>query len=200
MNHCVCGDTENLERKTLVWLLLINGSMFLLELVAGWVAESTGLLADSLDMLADASVYAISLYAVGRAASVQVGAARVSGWIQICLGIGVLVDVLRRFVLGSEPWSLVMMACGTLALIANVGCLALLAKHRQGGVHMRASWIFSTNDVIANLGVILSGLLVFLFQSRLPDLAVGAVVSTLVVMGGARILREAKRETSADAE
>lgn len=175
--------------------MAINGAMFLFEAVAGWWSESTGLLADSLDMFADASVYGIALYAVGRSAELQRTSAIASGWVQITLGIGVLVEVVRRFVFGSEPVSTTMIVVGAIALIANIGCLLLLAKHRRGGVHMRASWIFSTNDVIANIGVILSGVLVTLFASRLPDLVVGAIVSGLVIAGGRRILREAGQST-----
>jgi Co/Zn/Cd efflux system component len=189
MSGCGCSDAvEKLESRTLKILLVINAGMFLLEAVAGWWGESTGLLADSLDMFADASVYGVALYAVGRSPRLQSGAATASGWIQISLGAGVLVEVLRRFVLGSEPISLLMMGVGSLALAANLGCLALLAKHRTGGAHMRASWIFSTNDVIANFGVILSGLLVMAFASRIPDLIIGAIVSAMVVRGGLRIL------------
>ncbi len=162
--------------------------MFLAEFVAGWYAESTGLLADSLDMFADASVYGIALYAVGRSPGLQSRSARISGYLQITLGIGVLVEVVRRFILGSEPVSLVMMSVGGVALAANIICLLLLSPHRDGGVHMRASWIFSTNDVIANIGVIISGLLVMLSGNRLPDLIIGTLVSALVVNGGRRIL------------
>jgi Co/Zn/Cd efflux system component len=77
------------------------------------------------------------------------------------------------------------------ALLANVICLALIAKHRDGGMHMRASWIFSKNDVIANVGVVISGGLVMLFGSRVPDLVVGSVVALIVLRGGVRIVREA---------
>jgi Co/Zn/Cd efflux system component len=166
--------------------------MFFTEGVAGWIAQSTGLMADSLDMLADASVYGMAFYAVGRSARMQAKAASVSGLVQIALGVGVLIEVVRRYLYESEPSSVLMMAVGTAALIANVACLMLLSKHRDGGVHMRASWIFSTNDVIANLGVVVSGMLVALLNSRLPDLAVGAVVSVLVMRGGLRILAEAQ--------
>ncbi len=168
--------------------------MFLIEAGAGWWSESTGLLADSLDMFADASVYGIALYAVGRSAKLQSHAATASGWIQIALGAGVLLEVVRRFLFGSEPVSVAMITIGTLALLANVSCLILLAKHRTGGIHMRASWIFSTNDVIANAGVILSGLLVMILGSRIPDLLIGALVSTIVIRGGLRILREASAQ------
>lgn len=193
MTECGC-DVDNaakLERGTLGTLLAINATMFVAEALVGWWAESTGLLADSLDMLADAGVYGIALYAVGRLDR-QARAATISGVLQLLLGLGVLAEVIRRFVVGSEPVSLLMMVTGAVALVANLACLALIAKHREGGVHMRASWIFSTNDAIANLGVIVSGGLVLAFGSRLPDLIIGAVISVVVLRGALQILREAK--------
>ena len=193
MSDCGCGSdqADKLEQKTLIALLAINAVMFLAEIILGWIAESTGLIADSLDMLADAGVYGLSLYAIGRGIQKQASAAAISGILQIILGAGVLIEVLRRFLFGSEPESVLMMAVGSVALVANVYCLMLIARHRNAGVHMRASWIFSTNDVIANVGVILSGGLVWFFGSRYPDLFVGAVISTVVVWGGIKILREA---------
>lgn len=192
MTGCGCEmEARNeQERRTLRIVLGINAAMFLFEIVLGWLAQSTGLIADSLDMLADALVYAISLYAVGRADALKDRAARLSGMLQIGLAVLVLVDVLRRFLYGSEPVSLMMMGVGAVALVANSICLFLIARHRDGGVHMRASLIFSANDVIANLGVIISGGLVWLLGSRYPDLVIGAVIAGLVLYGGIRILRE----------
>ncbi len=191
-----CGseleEAAELERRTLWLLLAINGAMFFAEAIAGWWGESAGLLADSLDMLADASVYGIVLYAVGRSRALQAKAASASGVLEIALGVVVLVEVARRFFYGSEPESLLMIGMGALALAANVTCLYLIAKHREAGMHMRASWIFSTNDVIANIGVITSGALVMYFGSRLPDLIIGTLISIVVVNGGVQILREAK--------
>lgn len=194
MTDCGCEleEAAELERRTLRTLLAINGVMFIAEAVAGWWGESAGLLADSLDMLADASVYGIALYAVGRSRRLQASAATASGVLQIALGLGVLVEVVRRFLYGSDPVSMLMMAVGAIALVANVSCLMLIAEHREGGIHMRASWIFSTNDVIANVGVIISGGLVMYLGNRLPDLIIGAVISAVVLRGGVQILREAK--------
>lgn len=194
MPECGCelDEAAELERRTLWILLAINAVMFAGEAVAGWLGESTGLLADSLDMFADASVYGIALYAVGRSRRLQASAAKGSGMVQVLLGIGVLGQVIVRFLRGSEPVSILMMGVGTVALAANITCLVLIAKHREGGVHMRASWIFSANDVIANAGVIVSGALVMYLGSRVPDLVIGAVISALVIRGGLRILREAK--------
>ncbi len=179
------------ERKTLLVVLGINAFMFVFELALGLLAESTGLLADSLDMFADASVYSISLYAVGGSHALKCKAAKLSGITQILLAGLVLGDVLRRFVMGSEPVSSLMMGVGIVALMANSVCLWLISKHRQGGIHMRASTIFSRNDVIANLGVIISGALVWLSGSRYPDLVIGLAIVAVVLSGGIQIVKAA---------
>ena len=181
------GDAA--EARTLWVLLAINAAMFVVELVVGWLAQSSGLVADSLDMLADATVYGLGIYAVGRAARTKLRAAHLSGLFQGALAIGVLVDVGRRFVGGSAPEAPAMIGISALALAANVSCLWLIARHRDGGAHMKASWIFSTNDVLANVGVIVAGALVAWTGSRLPDLVIGAAVGFLVLAGAVRILR-----------
>jgi len=164
--------------------------MFVIEFGFGLLAQSTGLIADSLDMFADASVYSISLYAVGRSEIIKGNAAKFSGGIQILLAILVVIDVLRRFILGSEPIGPLMIGVGIIALVANATCLTLISKHRDSGVHMRASLIFSKNDVIANLGVISSGILVWVMGSRYPDLIIGLIIALVVFRGGVKILKE----------
>jgi Co/Zn/Cd efflux system component len=181
---------NNQERKTLLIILGINAFMFIFEMILGLVAQSTGLIADSLDMLADALVYTISFYAVGKSNPLKIKAAKISGYTQILLAFMVLADVLRRFIFGSEPVSILMMGVGAIALIANAICLTLIAKHRDGGVHMRASLIFSKNDVIANLGIIVAGALVWVSGSRYPDLVIGTIITIVVFRGGLQILKE----------
>jgi len=177
------------EAKVLKTLLAINGGMFVVEMAVGLLAQSTGLIADSLDMFADAAVYGVALYAVGGAARLKVRAARFAGWLQLALALGALAEVVRRFIQGSEPVSALMMGMGLVALAANVFSLMLIARKRDRGAHMRASYIFSANDVIANLGVILAGALVAFSGSRLPDLIVGTVIGLIVLHGARRILR-----------
>ncbi len=176
------------ETRTLRVVLAINALMFAVELALGLAAESTGLVADSLDMFADAAVYGVALYAVGRAAAMKRTAARLAGWLQLLLALGALVEVGRRFLFGSEPVSMLMMGVGLLALIANVSCLVLVARHRDRGSHMKASYIFSANDVLANLGVIVAGALVAVTGSAYPDLLVGTLIGLLVLNGARRIL------------
>ena len=194
MSNCECSITTNdkRQRRVLVLLLSINAFMFIIEFGFGWIAQSTALIADALDMLADALVYAVGLYAVSKAAKVK--AAMFSGVLQGLLGFMVLLDIARRFVFGSEPESFIMMVLGLIALIANVICLRLIIAHRNGDVHMRASYIFSKNDVIANLGVIVAGTLVWYLESHWPDILVGSIVVFIILIGAKQIINEAKLE------
>lgn len=185
----VTKDEDAAEARTLRILLAINGLMFVFELVLGLFAQSTGLIADSLDMFADAAVYGLALYAVGKAASMKSRAAHVAGWLQLILAVGALSEVVRRFIFGSEPESALMMGVGLIALVANVTCLLLISKKRDRGAHMTASYIFSANDVVANLGVITAGLLVAWTKSPYPDLVIGTIIGVIVLNGARRILQ-----------
>jgi cation diffusion facilitator family transporter len=180
-----------LQASALRLVLAINAAMFVSEFVAGWIAESTGLIADSFDMLADAVVYGLSLAAVSRSDAGRAGTATVSGLFQLTLGAGALAEVVRRWLVGSAPRPGYMIAVAVVALIANAICLRVVARHRHEGVHMRASYIFSQNDVLANIAVIVGGVLVAATGFALWDLIVGAGIGLLVVSGGIRILRAA---------
>lgn len=190
------GDFELLEPDdgpgeagTLKILLAINAVMFVFELVVGLVAQSTGLIADSLDMFADAAVYGVALMAVGAAASRKVRAAHFAGWLQVLLALFALAEVIRRGVFGSDPESSLMMGVALVALVANVTCLMLISRKKEGGAHMKASYIFSANDVIANMGVVVAGALVAWTGSSIPDLVIGTIIAAVVLNGARRILK-----------
>ena len=199
MSDCDCSIeiSDKSQSHVLIKLLAINAIMFVLELGMGLYAQSAGLIADAMDMLADAIVYAIGLYAVGRSVYQKENTALLSGWFQSGLGLLIIFDIIRRIFFGSEPVSVFMMSVGTIALIANIICLKLIEAHRHGEVHMRASWIFSKNDVIANAGVVLGGALVWMLDSRWPDLIIGSLIALLVLNGARHIIQDARQELTA---
>ncbi|GAB2460753.1 transporter [Hymenobacter qilianensis] len=180
--------------RRLLWTVLgINFFFFVLEALTGFLAHSIGLLADALDMLADALVYGLALYAVSRIVSTQKRVAKLSGYFQLALAVGGLVEVLRRFAVGEqEPDFGLMMGISALALVGNSASLYLLQKSRSQQVHMQASQVFTSNDVIANMGVIVAGGLVYVTGSAWPDLLIGLVVFALVARGAFRIFQLAK--------
>lgn len=181
------GDAT--EARVLWTLLGINALMFVVEIIAGWWAGSAGLIADAADMFADAAVYGVALYAVGRDAKHKLVAARLSGLLQLVIAMGALTETGRRIVTGSSPEGITMIGVSLVALTANIACLVLVSRHREGGVHMRASYIFSANDVLANLGVIAAGLLIGWTASPWPDWIIGFSIGIMVLIGAIRILR-----------
>ncbi len=184
---------ESQQRKLLWAVLAINFTFFILEMTTGILSKSMGLVADSLDMLADSFVYGISLLAVGGGLIRKKKIARLAGYFQIMLAVIGFMEVVRRF-LGAEkmPDFSTMIVVSVLALIANGICLYLLQKSKSKEAHMQASMIFTSNDVIINLGVIVAGLLVNWLHSSKPDLIVGSIVFVLVTQGAIRILKLGK--------
>lgn len=189
------SSQENKEKNTLeqqlLWTVLgINFGFFLIEMLAGWWYGSMGLIADSLDMLADSFVYALALFAVGKSASLKKNTATLAGVLQLLLALFGLFEVARRFISQELlPNSSVMMGVSFLALLGNISCLYLLMKSRSKEAHMQASMIFTSNDIIINTGVIIAGALVWMTESLWPDLLVGALVFVIVIRGAWRILR-----------
>lgn len=197
MSDCGCHNQEantRAERRVLVVALALNVAMFAIEAVAGWIASSSALLADALDMLADALGYSISLFAIGRSVLFKVGAARASGLMLGILGVSVIAETLRRALVGSTPEGTMMLGVAALALIVNAIVLRLLARYRDGEVHLRASWIFTRADVIANAGVILAALLVRLTHSRFPDIIMGLAIGVYVVKEAVKIHTMASKQ------
>ncbi len=186
---------ENTNQRKLLWTVLaINFAFFLIEMTTGVISKSMGLVADSLDMLADAFVYGISLLAVGGSLIKKKKIATLAGCFQIALAVLGFAEVIRRF-FGAEalPDFSTMIIVSAFALIANGICLYLLQRSKsKSEVHMQASMIFTSNDVIINLGVIAAGVMVHWLASSKPDLIIGTIVFVLVIQGALRILKLGK--------
>ena len=178
------------ERRALVVALIVNAGFFIGELAAGIVSRSMGLVADALDMGADASVYALSLAAVGTSAVRKKRLARSSGYLQLTLaGVG-LVEVVRRLAIDEGlPDTTSMIVVSLLALVGNLVTLVVLRRARSDEAHFQASWIFTTNDVKVNALVIAAAVAVASTDSARPDLVAGATIFVIVANGATRILR-----------
>lgn len=186
-------NDDSHHRKLLIYVLLINAAFFIVEMAAGLIAHSMGLVADSLDMLADALVYGLSLYAVGSTILRKKKIAKISGYFQFVLAILGFTEVIRRSLgFGETPEYGPMIIISLLALAGNAASLMILKRAKSDEVHIKASQIFTSNDVVINIGVMLAGGLVYLTSTRIPDLVIGAIVFAIVVRGAFSIMKLAK--------
>jgi Co/Zn/Cd efflux system component len=190
---CEARPVHDRQRRVLRAVLAINAAMFLVEVVAGLLARSTALLADSADMLGDSIVYGFSLYVVARGPAWQARAALLKGTVMAAFGAGVLVEVGAKLARGLTPDADVMGGVGLLALAANASVRAFLWRHRSDDVNMRSVWLCSRNDVVANAGVLLAAGGVALTGSGWPDIAVGLAIAGLFMVSAVGVIRAGLR-------
>lgn len=182
------------QGRVLYIVLAINATMFLVEFVSGWLANSTALLGDSLDMFGDASVYALTLYALHRSARTRAGAALLKGGFMLLFGLVVIVEAIRKSLLGVVPEAGFMGIVGAIALVANSLCFMLLYRHRSDDLNMSSTWLCSRNDLVANTSVLAAAVLVAFTGTLWPDVAVGLAIAALFLHSAWQVLTQAWQE------
>ena len=193
-------DLGSADKRRTLWIVLwLNVAIALGFFAVGYFADSNALLANGLDNSSDAIVYALSLLALARSRTWKQGAARFSGIMLLIFAGGVIADAVRRFVEGSDPGGIMMMAMAAVAGVVNLICLRLLQKMKSKDVNLRAATTFSFNDFISNGGIIIAGIVVMLTGANWADLAVGVAVACIAIYGGIDILRDAHRDTHDEA-
>lgn len=186
------------EKKILIKVTWINISQVALAGIVGFLINSSGLLGTALDSAGDTAIYLITLYAVGKSIQAKVRAAAFSGIFLTAVGILLLIDLVNKFIEGSDPIAWAMIIVALINTASNYWIVRLLKSDKQGGVHIKASIIFTDNDMWINLGIVASGIGVMIFNSSIPDLVAGIIVVLISLKGGWEILRDAhktKRES-----
>ena len=110
------------------------------------------------------------------------------------LGIGVIATTAYRVLVLHQPEAELMGLFGVIALIVNVLAAVVLIPHRQGDANMRAVWLFSRNDALGNLAVVIAAGLVAWTGTPWPDLVVAAVIAGLFLHSSWSIVRDARRD------
>ena len=193
-DSCCTIDLNNADGKTLkkvlFLVLFINFGMFLVEAVGGWIAHSNALLADSLDMLGDAFVYGVSIAVLFKHPSVRAKGSLIKGIMMLLLGLLVVGENIFKIINPVIPTAETITVIGLLALLANAASFALLFKHKAKDLNIRSAWVCSRNDVVANIGVIVAGLLVARFNSMWPDVTIGLIIAFIVIRSSLQIIKE----------
>ncbi|MBA1147072.1 cation transporter [Ectothiorhodospiraceae bacterium WFHF3C12] len=189
-----CGGVELAragQARVLYWVLALNAVMFGVEFTAGWLVRSTALVGDSLDMLGDALIYGVTLFALHRGLLWQARASMFKGVVMLLFGVVVFAEVLNKLAHGLPPLPGWMAVVGALALAVNTVCFALLYRYRDAGVNMRSTWICSRNDLVANSGVLVAAGAVWYLDSMWPDIIVGVGIAILFLNSSRGVLRDA---------
>lgn len=182
------------QRRVLWAVLVVNATLFVVEFAVGWWARSTALLADSLDMLGDAFVYAFSLWVLHRGARWRARAALAKGYVQLVFGAAVLAQAAWRAASGSVPDAGAMVWMGLVALAGNTLAFALLWAHRSDDINMRSTWLCSRNDLVANVSVLGAAVLVWRLDSVWPDLVIGVGIAALFLRTAVDVITNARAE------
>lgn len=185
----------NQELKKVLWLVfVINLAMFLIEIVAGYIYQSTALMADSLDMLGDSFVYGVSILVVSSSVRAKARVSLLKGFVMTAMALYVVYELVMRIFTPVAPDGQVISLVGVIALFANAVCFWLLYRHKSSDINMRSAWVCSRNDIVANLGVIVAGVLVIYSGSHWPDLIIGALIATLVLVTSFKVIIDATKE------
>ena len=188
-----CETTGQL--KNVLWIVFaLNLGMFFIEFYFGIDARSSSLLADSLDMFADAFVYGLSLFVLTQNHYRQASASMFKGITMMALGFFVLTENLSKMVYPVIPDGMTISAVGLLALAVNILCVVLLLKFKDKTLNVKSAWLCSRNDAFGNVVVIVAGLLVSTFSSQLPDILIGFVLSFVVLKSSIQIIVSSRRE------
>lgn len=197
---CTCSHEPtpikpNSKFRTALWIaLVINLSMFVVELIGGAYAHSSALWADSLDFFGDAVNYGISLAVLSASLYWRATVALLKGMTMALFGVVVLGKVIYAYVQGIPPEAMTMGVIGTIALLANVFTAYILFTFRDGDSNMMSVWLCSRNDAISNFAVILAAIGVFGTGSLIPDLVVAVIMASLGLTAGYHVIQQALAE------
>jgi Co/Zn/Cd efflux system component len=195
-----CGHSATFEGlsadyKRRLWLVIvINASMFLVEMGAGALAGSQALQADALDFLGDATTYGISLAVIGASIQIRARAAILKALSLTAMALWVLGSTAYHVLILGVPRAEIMGAIGILALAANAASVLILMRYKDGDANVRSVWLCSRNDAIGNVAVMIAALAVWGTATKWPDLLVAAIMAGLFLTSSIQILRQSFRE------
>ncbi len=171
-SHAPFDGMSKTYKQRLVMVIIINATLFLVEMSAGHLSGSQALQADALDFFADAMTYGLSLAVIGTSVKVRSGAAALKGASLFAMGVWVAGSTVWQVFAGGVPQAPVMGAVGFLALAANLASVALLYSYKDGDANIKSVWLCSRNDAIGNVAVMLAAVAVWATASAWPDLMV----------------------------
>lgn len=188
------SHTAPAYRRALWIVLLLNLGYGVVEVIGGFLTGSQALKADALDFLGDGLITLLGVVAVGWNVRWRARSALVQGYFLAALGVGVVGATIYRSFVREHPEAELMGLFGGIALAVNALAAVILIPHRAGDANVRAVWLFSRNDAIGNLAVVIAAALVRWTGTPWPDLVVALVIATLFLHSAWVIIEDARTD------
>lgn len=201
-----CDHNKNFDgmsdtyRRILWWIIAINASMFIVEMLAGIGGQSQALQADALDFLGDSLTYGLSLWVIGQSISIRSNAALFKGYSLVFMAFLVFAGTIYRLFVINEPNAMMMGSVAIAALLANLTSVWLLRRYKDGDANVRSVWLCSRNDAIGNVVILLAASGVWLTDQAYIDLAVAGFLAVLFLNSAWKIVKQANAEKIANEE
>lgn len=188
-------------KRVLIVLFLTAGYM-IAEAVGGFMSNSLALLADAGHMLADVAALTISLlafYISSRPPThkatfgyyrAEVIAALFNGVVLLLVAFFIIKEALARFFVPAKVESNLMMTVAVGGLLINLIGLSLLHRDKASNLNIRGAWLHVFSDTMGSVGVVFSGLLIYMFGWQLADPIASILIALLVSYSAIHLILE----------
>lgn len=181
-------------RRALWIVILLNVGYGIIEMGGGFLSGSQALKSDALDFIGDGLITFLGAVAIGWGLAWRARSALIQGIFLGVLGIGVLVNTTLRLAEGYVPEAGMMGAFGLVALAINLASTVVLLPHREGDANVKAVWMFSRNDAIGNLAVVIAAVVVGWLDTAWPDIIVAFAIGGLFLHSSWVIINDARND------
>lgn len=181
-------------RKALWIVVLLNAGYGIVEMVGGFIADSQALKADAIDFLGDGSITLLGLLAIGWSFRLRARSALIQGIFLGVMGISILAYTIYRTQVLQTPEAGMMGVFGIIALLINILAAVVLLPHRKGDANVRTVWLFSRNDALGNILVVVAAGFVFLTDTSWPDLIAAGIIAIIFLQSSRSIIKDARAE------
>jgi Co/Zn/Cd efflux system component len=191
-------DVRSLEtrlRRVVLIVALLNLSYFGIEFIVARAIGSVSLFADSIDFLEDASVNFLILVALGWTLKNRARLGMVLAGILLIPGLATLWTAWQKFTSSQPPEALPLSLTGLGALAINLTCAFMLARFRkQQGSLTKAAFLSARNDALANIAIVVAGVITAFTVSPWPDLVVGLGIAVMNADAAREVWQAAREE------
>lgn len=198
------GDDK--ETKKLKWATYIALLFMLVELTGGIIAHSLALISDALHMFTDVGAFVLSLivlriakrpstkkmtFGYQRAEILGALASGLTLW-ALC---GVLIyEAIIRIITPHEVSGGIVFIIAFIGLLSNLAMMKILHSHEHEHdqqINVKAAYIHVLGDLLASIGVIVSGILIFFTGWNIIDPMITLIIALMILITSGKILKKA---------